>query len=130
MSRTDKDTPWWVVAELWKPAHFRCPNAIVRRWWTIERDCDLPAEPLVARYRGSRRRSGMNCHWSPVWPFAHWNGLPGPPKDFRDLVWNGPTRRAVRDDCRKAAKEYRGEREVDTMPPTAQHRHCARWLYW
>lgn len=48
MSRTDKDLPWWVVAEWWEPNHWRCEHA--RSGWggmRLERDCDLPADPVV-----------------------------------------------------------------------------------
>jgi len=133
MSRTDKDTPWWVAAELWEPYHYRCEAA--RSGWagmSRERDCDLPAEPIISAYRTPRR--GLRaCLWVPVWaPFRNQrrHGQPPPPRWFVDHVWNAPSRRAVRDDCREAAKEYRGTGEIDVVPPTTQHRHCAAWLYW
>jgi hypothetical protein len=33
MSRTDKDTPWWVAAEWWEPDHWRCDRVHENPGW-------------------------------------------------------------------------------------------------
>jgi hypothetical protein len=35
-----------------------------------------------------------------------------------------------RGSCRIAAKEYRGDGIVDTIPTIRQHRRNAQWLWW
>lgn len=130
MSRTDKDQPWWVAAQWWEPQHYRCPNA--RRWREVrgDRACDLPAEPVVGREAWCRR---LRCRWVPIWP-ARRDGRvlvqSAPPRWFVNHIDTAPTRRRVRDDCRRAVQEYRATGEVDVIPPTDQHRHCATWLWW
>lgn len=52
------------------------------------------------------------------------------PKTFINHVWNGPMRRAARDDAREVIKEHRATGDIDTIMSTNQHRHCAAWLYW
>lgn len=130
MSRTDKDTPWWVVAEYWKPVHrFTCVTSRYGR-----RDCDLPPEPLRRHRSAQPRFPKQQCHWMPEWPPDHISSYPwsvGPaPRWFRDHVWRDPERALVRDQCILARKEYNGNGEVDVIPSTEQHRHCAAWLYW
>lgn len=53
-----------------------------------------------------------------------------PPRWFINDVWTSRDRQAVRADCRTALKEHRGHGAVDVVPPTAQHRHNAQWLWW
>lgn len=126
MSRTDKDTPYWVTATWWEPYHARCENGI--RNYRIPRrhrdTCNLPAEPVIQHYRTRTWRTG--CHWSPDWTRRHY---PNPPHDAIRQQWNGPERAAARDECRRAAAEYRATGTVDTIPTTRQHRHCTRWLW-
>ena len=46
MSRTDKDAPWRVRADWFKPSHHtHCPYFTLGKWqrWGQERPCDLPA---------------------------------------------------------------------------------------
>lgn len=117
MSRTDKDMPRWVTAEWYEPRHYRCPNST---WPVARRDCDLPARPVVNR--GDKR----TCHWAPAWEWR----LGPPPRWFVTLNFIGPTRRRVRDDCRRARAEHRATGEVDVIPPTTQHRHQAHWDWW
>ena len=124
MSRTDKTDPWWVVAEWWEPCHDQCPEAGRR-----VRECDLPAEPVV-RHPGRRYRFGRGCEWVPAWPDRIRDVRTGPPAWFVDHVWTSRTRARVRDDCRRAVKEYRATGEVDVVPPVDQHRHGAAWLWW
>lgn len=137
MSRTDKDTPWWVIADEWSPVHYRCDQAIHSRWITRDdyynRICDLPPEPRIKDYHSDRRprRTTKGCRWAPEWPkqrrsFGSWSV----PKWFVNHVWNGPQRREARDDALLATKQYRATGDVDVVIPTEQHRHGAVWLYW
>ena len=126
MSRTDKDEPWWVRAQWWEPAHYRCPHATRAG----RRECDLPPAPNLRQYHRRKLVSVGRRSWEPSDDLVYFLLRPPPPKSFRDDVWTRPQRRAVRDACRAAAKEYRGDREVDTEPPTDQHRHNAQYLYW
>lgn len=132
MSRTDKDVPWWVAADWWEPVHVRCEYAAPRRWQKSwggrRRECDLPPEPVVTPYKLPRRIA--NCTWEPVWPPSRRNWMASAPKPFINHVWNGPTRRAARDDAIQAIKEYRATGDVEIVMETDQHRHCAAWLYW
>jgi hypothetical protein len=54
----------------------------------------------------------------------------GPPRWFINYVWTSRERQAARVACRNAAKEYRGDGIVDTVPTIRQHRHGAQWLWW
>ena len=134
MSRTRKDQPWWVRAEWWEPEHW-CQDYGRSRWYRCRPHCDLPAEPIVnyldtAKYQGPRQR--RSCCWVPVWPPRTDGGYyyqVAPPKWFVNHVSIAPTRRRVRDDCRRAIQEYRATGDVDIIPPIDQHRHCATWLW-
>jgi len=53
----------------------------------------------------------------------------GVPDWFINDVWNAPQRLRARLACAEAVKEYRATSEVDTIPTTDQHRHCAVWLW-
>ncbi len=130
MSKTAKDRPWWVKAELWEPYHRDCPNDVPRsRWYPPRgpgRECDLPAEPVVQHpYWFGRRCREVGCIWIPddtgVYPFR------SVPKRFRDHRWTNPQRRAVRDVARRAAAEYRAHGQVDVEMPEGRGRHSARW---
>ncbi len=123
MSDTDKDKPDWVTAEWWEPFHV-CDR---------RRPCDLP--DVVDRKRerprfGGWLRSDVRCGWWPInerrrWRYKTWN----PPRWFVHHVWTGVERVSVRDDCRRAAAEYRATGDVATMPSVRQHRHGAGWLW-
>jgi hypothetical protein len=54
----------------------------------------------------------------------------GPPRDFIGWVWTAQQRQAVRVECLNAAKEYRADGEVDTLPTVDQHHHGAKWLWF
>lgn len=128
VSRTFKDQPWWVTAVWWGSSHYPgCPNYI--GYWSRNRsprNCDLPPEPVV-RHVGLRQRE---CRWEPIYPrLGRSLYRVTPPRWFIDHIDISPTRSKVRDDCRKAVKEYNGSGEVDVIPPINQHRHCATWLW-
>lgn len=125
MSRTDKDMPWHVTATWWRPWHVRCENTLYNDSigsCPTTRACDLPPEPCVRGYMYVRTR----CSWNPVWERHHY---PNPPRWYINHVWTARERLASRTECLKAAKEYRGSGEVETVPTTRQNRHCAQWLW-
>lgn len=140
MSRTDKDRPYYTDAEWWEPYHYQCGKSYRSYFGTVRttparRQCDLPPEPIIAQYQARRRHNGRGCSWDPAYP-------PGVdehgrdrvhvsvPKWFVDHIWNNPSRVRARDECRQAAKEYRASGEVDVVPTTDQHRHCAGWAWY
>ncbi len=113
MSRTDKDRPWWLRAEWWKPVHVRCVHA-TSPWYGPLRDCDLTDAPTIARdapragVGGIRRNRG--CYWWPHWPFRCTCNYCNP--RFRREV-----RTALTADGRKAIAEHRATGTVDREPP-------------
>lgn len=128
MSHTDKDMPYWVTAKRWEPVHWNCPHDT--QWWLgvrePRRDCDLPDGPDTTRDRPrfSRRRQPPQCRWEPVYtgrPCGH------VPNWFVQHVWTNRERVAVRDQCRRAAAEYRATGEVEVVPSVRQHHHGAQW---
>ncbi len=137
MSDTDKDKPWWVTTEWWEPHHLWCEHDTdtAKRWYTRRRRvCDLPDRPIPSRDRprlsGWRRRGDVHCYWWPTWHRNKFRYKVGnPPRWFVHHVWNGVERVSVRDDCRRAAAEYRATGDVDTEPSVRQHRHGAGWLW-
>jgi hypothetical protein len=54
----------------------------------------------------------------------------GPTRLFIRHYWTSRERQKARIACRNAAKEYRGDGTVDTIPTTRQHRHEAQWIWW
>jgi hypothetical protein len=135
MSDTDKDKPDWVTAEWWEPVHLHCEHDTTTYYRTVaKRSCDLPDRPVVTRDRPRfirwRLRSEPVCYWAPRWerPY-HRYAFTNVPRWFVHHVWTGAERASVRDDCRRAATEYRATGEVDTVPSVRQHRHNAVWLW-
>ncbi len=130
MSDTDKDKPWWVTAEWWKPEHWNCDRSMHRRWGMHgpRRECDLPAAPVVEppRRYSWRGRHLTRCVW---YPDNQRHAFAPVPRWFVHHVWTNVERVSVRDDCRRAAAEYRATGQVDTEPSVRQHRHGATW-YW
>lgn len=131
MSRTDKDTPYWVTAEWWEPQHWRCEIAARARWWPQDRtvrECDLPDEPVV-QYMPWHRHPGR-CAWAAVHPRQAWHRVfPHVPDWFVNHVWSAPQRQASRIQCREAMKEWRGSGDTDVVVTVDQARHGARWLW-
>ncbi len=135
MSDTDKDKPWWVITSWWEPVHVHCVYDTTLYYRSVtKRDCDLPDRPDrkrdQPRFSRWRLRSGVLCYWSPVWPRTKFRyKSSNPPRWFVHDRWTGVERVSVRDDCRRAAAEYRATGEVDTEPSVRQHRHGAGWLW-
>lgn len=137
MSRTDKDTPWWVFTKEWEEDHChsyweKVPLEKWEAYWRHEwrplkvvRECDLPLEPRPQDYCG---RGKHQCQWVPVRPFGGNRGY-NAPRWAIEHIDISPTRVKVRDDCILARKQYQATGDVDVIPPINQHRHCAAWLY-
>ena len=123
MSDTDKDKPYWVTAEWYEAWHLcaECPGTAGR---FRAGPCNLPAEPVRqnSRIEASRTKS---CTWMACWERHRWFRPPG--KDAIRVYWNGPQRRAVRDDSRKAIAEYRATGEVNVVHDIRQARHGVTW---
>lgn len=121
MSRTDKDVPNWVRAEEWEPRHtIRCEFG--------REDCSLPVEPSY--HRPGKFRFHRGCVWLPSYDLTYDLRMRGTPHWFATLYFTRPERAKVRDTLKKAKAEYKATGEVDVEPPTEQHRHSARWLWW
>jgi len=146
MSRTDKDTPWWVQAKHWEPVHSRyCVES--RLYWYRQHypervhECDLPEGPEVKHpfrrrtIRGVVQTEKERCQWWPVVKYYSWDKdaqrgaywWTSPPRDFRRAVFYGPERRRKREECRKAAQEYNSWGEVETDPWGRPSRNSAQW---
>lgn len=54
----------------------------------------------------------------------------GPPRWYINQEWTSRERQAARVECRNAAKEHRGDGDVDTVPTIRQHRQGAQWTWW
>lgn len=132
MSRTDKDTPHHVHAEVWEAWHHpRCSrNPLRTRIGSMTGGrknpylCDLPDNrPRLAVYLASKP---TGCTWQPR---CRCSPTSPPPRWFKKHVWHSPERLAARVECLDARKEHRAHGDVDTDPTTRQHRHGARWLW-
>jgi hypothetical protein len=139
MSRTDKDVPWWVATEWYEPDHNGCQSAPshVVRWTASPREsrvCDLPEvptrhNPYMRAWRGRKRE--MHCVWEAQWPWkARYRYGWGPTREDCRLVWWGPDRRRIRDECRKAVQEYRGTGDVEIVVSTRHHTHSPAKGWW
>lgn len=127
MSRTDKDMPPWVIADLFEPEHWGC------RIDGGKFECDLPEDPT--RQHPTRLRYGYwdRCHWKYVWPWTYGHRsyrLISVPKWFIDNVWNEPERRRERDDLRALRDEYNANGNLEDGDfPCWQTRGFARWMW-
>jgi hypothetical protein len=133
VSRTDKDTPSWVLAEWWRPCHVK------RYVWAdpgpVCVGCELPDEPRVVNLRATLGSwSDRGCHWEPEWPYRYgrrrfWAPR-GVPKWFVDHVWNNPERVRERDHLRALCDEYNTHRNLEDGDfPCWQTRSYARWMW-
>ena len=123
MSDTDKDQPYWVTA-VWYEAQHTCGEHTITGWQRRTEPCNLPAEPVRHRRDASAWRT-KSCVWVACWERHRW--FRSPSKDAVRVYWNGPQRRAVRDDSRTAIAEYRATGEVDVIHETRQARHGVTW---
>jgi hypothetical protein len=122
MSRTDKDAPYWVRADFYKPDHdWNCPDRIARSWQHYPRveACTLPAEPTRTDVHWPRTRKipeVPQCRWVPAGWDRRYHTLP--PRHYdRRIYFHGPSRREIRDFCIKARQEYFGSGDVESMEP-------------
>lgn len=114
MSRTDKDTPYWVRAEWWEPRH-RC--------WG-HRPCDLPDSPSSGNPNTNRRTSWRSCFWWPEWNDSQVRYRKHK-REWRRYEFHGPQRAEVRDAARKVIK---GDWEAEF--PDGRTRHSVLWDLW
>jgi hypothetical protein len=127
LSRTDNTDPHWVRAIWWEPDHWRCQYSMFNR-----RECDLPAEPIVAKEHGIRWRAHglQRCSWVPTYDGMTTGGGWSAPPWFCRVEFTVPERRRVRDQLNQARAEYRATGEVDIEIQNYQHRHRANWDWW
>jgi len=137
MSRTNKDMPHWVRAEVWKPDH-RCSEYGYRRlrFWPDGfggggSGCDLPDfERKDTRWvrLPKQWRLSSHCTWQPVWDRR--SRVSAPPKWFVDHVWNNAERRRERDSLGKMRRDYNTNGMIDDPDFGCwQTRHSARWMW-
>lgn len=140
MSRTDKDTPWWVQTNWYIPVHVHCQEGPYAkyRWMMSQRGpraCDLPSAPvrIYVRHRNAWRLpiEDQHCYWEPEWPWRRrylytW----GPRGKDRRLGWWGPDRSRLRDECREARKQYRGFGDVEIEVSAIHHNHAPIKGWW
>jgi hypothetical protein len=122
MSRTDKDAPFWVRAEYYKPDHdWCCPDrtAMVLRDRPRADHCTLPEAPIradVRRIRPPKRRDVPQCQWVPDgWDRRYYTNPPR--REDRRIYFHRPARQRVREFCAKAKQEYAGCGDVETIEP-------------
>lgn len=135
MSRTDKDMPYWVTAEWYKPYH-GCGWYRTSYWnddftareikWVYRGDCDLPENPTRSSNR-PRRVITRLCSWEAEWPPQRYYQTRGRrcKKEWRRFEFNGPQRRAERDAARKVIQ---GDWEAEF--PDGRTRHSVLWDMW
>lgn len=135
MSRTDKDTPWWVRAVWYEPDHDRTCVLFIsanyqHRWGPERNPCDLPSEPVVGDGLGLTRRTSKGCHrktrctWSPEYPHRdRFKYTRRPDRSFFLADWWGPARTEERDILHDAKKRYHSEGDPGDREPRGHHRH-------
>lgn len=144
MSRTDKDKPYWVRTEWYKPWH-RCGWHRCRKYvdtdemwpwgkpkrefigyrWEYRGDCDLPETPIRKPNRVNRRPNlEQLCSWEAEWPFDFYTQTRGVPNKrfWRRKEFYGPQRMNERRASREIIK---GNREVEF--PDGRGRHSVLW---
>lgn len=132
MSRTDKDAPYWVRAEYYKPDHdWNCPDWIARSHQHYPRttSCSLPEEPTRTKVPWPRTRKipeVPRCRWVPAGWDRKFYTLP-PRRGDRKVYFHGPTRCEVRDFCAKVRQEYAGCGEVETIEPLSKRPSALDW---
>lgn len=135
MSRTDKDKPYWVRTDWYRPVHNHCQHHDTPYDWQRfpngPRQCDLPETPTYYSSASWRMRQNPCCHWEAEWPrLWRYPYTRGPRRDDRALGWWGPDRRLVRDQCRKAMQEYRGSGDMEIVVSTRHHNHSPSKGWW
>ena len=122
MSRTDKDAPWWVRAEFYKPRHdWKCPGRVSHHGPGA--DCVLPAVPIRRNSCHPRPRpwitDTLQCYWVPAdWDRKYYTRPPR--RDDRRVYFHGPNRRQLRDFCVKVKQEYAGFGDVESIEPSGR----------
>lgn len=132
MSRTDKDAPWWVRAEVYEPDHdLSCVDYSSPYGWFWNRaiartlHCDLPPTPMRRIQRAVKGWSTTRCSWTACWPNDHhrYRYTRPPTKEERHCNWWGPHRAELRELCTGARKQYHGDRDAEILAPPRHHRH-------
>lgn len=130
MSRTDKDTPWWVIAPV-IPAHARCELDHEHGMASPGVPCTLPpppAGPVPARPRPYPLATV--CGWEAARPPRHFRVEyhSKPSKWFRRHVHSDGYRARFTSWSRRALAEHRATGAVESIPEAYDHRHNAWWL--
>jgi hypothetical protein len=124
MSRTDKDMPYWVQAEWFKPEHyFRCVNA-PGRYFTRSHTCDLPPAPV--RSQLGRPWRAKHCHWVEVYTMPY-HFYSGEPRKWERQSLHRRTRARVKLQVEECIREFNTDGEVDTIPITTR---IPEWFWW
>lgn len=148
MSRTDKDTPYWVRAEYYTPYHgcgwMRIPTYrdVERQtrdgiryvdWvrtgyrWTYRGDCELPDYPRrrhPGRWTHRNGKSRPLCSWEPESPWASSSQLRGVHKTYWCRTrFHKPQRNNTRMAARRAVQG-----DWETEFPDGRTRHSIAWI--
>lgn len=135
MSRTDKDTPWWMQAQWYEPVHRRCSTS--HGHWFLYGDyrygsgvrqpelrpvCDLPEDPLEKR--DGRWWHFDRCHWRPVDRVYRWGATPAAKAEMK--LWHRAVRREMNVLCHRS--RWYQETGTDFTEPNHQfkaetHKH-------
>jgi hypothetical protein len=132
MSRSDNTQPYWMRAEWYEPIHRCIEHGSGYRNRTEH--CDLPNNPHRSRpvrfTWKTTKEQRPTCWWEQMRYWGEYRFYDHAPKWFRQHIWSGSQRALVRNQLIRARQEYNGSGDTDVVPSTAQHRHCAAWLYW
>jgi hypothetical protein len=119
MSRTDKDLPYWMRSDNYRPVHH----------WSCSvgrKPCTLPGE--LFKGQAHYRRRFTSCYWHAVDERHFWEMAP--PKWYIDHTWHNPERVRVRDRGRLIVKDYTANGDTDLEIANYQARNRSKYYYW
>jgi hypothetical protein len=119
MSRTDKDRPYWMRYDNYRPVHH----------WTCSvgrEPCSLPPELYEGQAHYRRRLTA--CYWDAPDERHFWQQAP--PKWYIDHNWHNPERVRERDTLRRIAQDYNANGDTELEMANFQARNRSKYNYW